>query len=69
MASTKGNGKAEHKTKEFGNSERTIPHHIEKARKFYPVEDEAKPKKVRQLITFPPVHCAISTLPEILYEL
>lgn len=38
--------KAEHKTKKFGKSERAIPHHTQKAKKFYPAEDEAKPKKV-----------------------
>lgn len=40
--------KAEHKTKKFGKSERSIPHHTQKAKKFYPAEDEAKPKKVRE---------------------
>ena len=42
--------KAEHKTKKFGKSERSIPHHTQKAKKFYPAEDEAKPKKVRRAI-------------------
>ena len=42
--------KAEHKTKKFGKSERSIPHHTQKAKKFYPAEDEAKPKKVREAI-------------------
>lgn len=42
--------KAEHKTKKFGNSERSIPHHTQKAKLFYPAEDEAKPKKVREVI-------------------
>lgn len=40
--------KPEHKTKKFGKSERSIPHHTQKAKKFYPAEDEAKPKKVRE---------------------
>lgn len=40
--------KSEHKTKKFGKSERSIPHHTQKAKKFYPAEDEAKPKKVRE---------------------
>lgn len=40
--------KVEHKTKKFGKSERSIPHHTQKAKKFYPAEDEAKPKKVRE---------------------
>lgn len=34
-------------TKKFGKGERTIP--TEKARKFYPAEDESKPKKVYSL--------------------
>ncbi|CAD6571207.1 MAG: hypothetical protein ASARMPREDX12_006510 [Alectoria sarmentosa] len=42
--------KSEHKTKKFGKSERSIPHHTQKAKKFYPAEDEAKPKKVRKSI-------------------
>ncbi|MCJ1273544.1 hypothetical protein MMC21_001337 [Puttea exsequens] len=40
----------EHKTKKFGKGERKIPHHTTKAKKFYPVEDEAKPRKVRKSI-------------------
>ena len=39
----------EHKTKKFGKGERKIPHHTTKAKKFYPVEDEAKPRKVRDI--------------------
>ncbi len=42
--------KAEHKTKKFGKSERSIPHHTQKAKKFYPAEDEAKPKKVNEAL-------------------
>ncbi|MCJ1454743.1 hypothetical protein MMC28_005096 [Mycoblastus sanguinarius] len=43
--------KAEHKTKKFGkDGERQIPHHTQKAKKFYPAEDESKPKKVRKSI-------------------
>ena len=38
---------AEHKTKKFGKTERKIPHHTQKAKKFYPAEDDAKPRKVR----------------------
>jgi hypothetical protein len=34
------------KTKKFGKGERTIPHHSQKAQKWYSVEDEAQPKKV-----------------------
>jgi large subunit ribosomal protein L6e len=34
-------------TKKFQGGERTVPHHSQKASKYYPVEDEAQPKKVR----------------------
>ncbi|MCJ1227809.1 hypothetical protein MMC12_004468 [Toensbergia leucococca] len=37
-------------TKKFGKGERHIPHHTQKAKKFYPAEDESKPKKVRKSI-------------------
>jgi len=37
----------EAKTKKFGAGERKIPHHTEKAPKYYPAEDVAKPKTVR----------------------
>ena len=33
-------------TKKFGSSNRTVPHHTEKSQKWYPAEDEAKPKQV-----------------------
>ena len=46
--------KAEHKTKKFGKSERSVPHHTQKAKKFYPAEDEAKPKKVCEEVS---VYC------------
>jgi len=36
------------KTKKFGKSERTIPHHSEKASKYYPAEDVRQKKKVRK---------------------
>ncbi len=36
----------EAKTKKFGSGERKIPHHTEKAPKYYPAEDVAKPKTV-----------------------
>ncbi|KAI9804323.1 MAG: hypothetical protein M1833_007130 [Piccolia ochrophora] len=37
--------------KKFGKGgEREIPHHSQKAKKWYPAEDEAKPKKVRKSI-------------------
>lgn len=34
-------------TKKFGKSERAVPHHSEKAQKWYAAEDESKPRKVR----------------------
>ena len=46
MSTKQEASKPEHKTKKFGKSERSIPHHTQKAKKFYPAEDEAKPKKV-----------------------
>lgn len=33
-------------TKKFGKGERTIPHHTNKASRFYPAHDEKQPKKV-----------------------
>ncbi len=33
-------------TKKFGKGEREVPHHSQKAKKWYPAEDESKPKKV-----------------------
>lgn len=33
-------------TKKFGKGEREIPHHSQKAKKYYPAEDESKPRKV-----------------------
>lgn len=40
-------------TKTFGKSTRSVPHPTEKAQKWYPAEDEAKPRKVRGCIHFP----------------
>ncbi|RAO65605.1 uncharacterized protein BHQ10_001617 [Talaromyces amestolkiae] len=37
-------------TKKFGKGERTIPHHSQKAQKWYPVDDETQPKKVRKTL-------------------
>ncbi|CZR60915.1 probable ribosomal protein L6.e.B, cytosolic [Phialocephala subalpina] len=37
-------------TKTFGKSTREVPHHTQKAKKWYPAEDEAQPKKVRKSI-------------------
>ena len=34
-------------TKKFGKSSRTVPHHTQRAQKWYPAEDDAQPKKVR----------------------
>jgi len=51
MSSKPDASKVEHKTKKFGKSERTVPHHTQKAKKFYPAEDEAKPRKVRDNYT------------------
>ncbi|KAF2263345.1 60S ribosomal protein L6-B [Lojkania enalia] len=37
-------------TKKFGKSDRSIPHHSEKASKYYPAEDVSAPKKARKSI-------------------
>lgn len=37
---------AQSQTKKFGKGEREIPHHSQKAKKYYPVEDESRPKRV-----------------------
>ncbi|ERT02875.1 large subunit ribosomal protein L6e [Sporothrix schenckii 1099-18] len=37
-------------TKKFGKSSRTVPHHTERAQKWYPAEDDAQPKKVRKAL-------------------
>ncbi|KAL1962689.1 hypothetical protein VTN77DRAFT_9233 [Rasamsonia byssochlamydoides] len=37
-------------TKKFGKGERTVPHPSQKAQKWYPVDDEPQPKKVRKSI-------------------
>ncbi|KAL8947929.1 MAG: hypothetical protein Q9222_005832 [Ikaeria aurantiellina] len=51
MSSTKKEPeKPASQTKKLGKGERTIPHHTQKAKKFYPAEDESKPKKVRKSI-------------------
>ncbi|KAH0548191.1 hypothetical protein GP486_008090 [Trichoglossum hirsutum] len=34
--------------KKFGKGEREVPHHTQKAKKWYPAEDESQPKKVRK---------------------
>ncbi|KAI9814414.1 MAG: hypothetical protein M1827_003270 [Pycnora praestabilis] len=38
------------KTKKFGKGEREVPHSSQKAKKWYPAEDESQPKKVRKTI-------------------
>jgi len=45
MAATKAD-KTGPTTKKFGKGERTVHHHTQKARRYYPAEDEAQPKKV-----------------------
>ncbi len=35
-------------TKTFGKSTRSVPHHSEKAQKWYPAEADAQPRKVRR---------------------
>lgn len=37
-------------TQKFSKGERSIPHHSQKASKYYPAEDVAVPKKVRSQI-------------------
>jgi len=40
----------EGKTKTFGKSTREVPHHTQKAKKYYPADDEVLPRKVRKTI-------------------
>ncbi|KLU84203.1 60S ribosomal protein L6-B [Magnaporthiopsis poae ATCC 64411] len=37
-------------TKTFGKSSRTVPHHSQKAQKWYPATDDAGPRKVRKAV-------------------
>ncbi|KAB8748963.1 hypothetical protein FH972_026514 [Carpinus fangiana] len=37
-------------TKKFGKGERSVPHHTQKAPKYYPAEDDKTPKKVRKTV-------------------
>ncbi|KAI1845596.1 hypothetical protein JX265_010483 [Neoarthrinium moseri] len=37
-------------SKKFGKSTREVPHHSQKAQKWYPADDESKPKTVRKSI-------------------
>lgn len=67
MASSKTDSKSEPKTKKFGKGERTIPHSSQKAKKFYPAEDEAKPRKVSRLSAISrSYHCRNITSSQIL---
>ncbi|KAL8859392.1 MAG: hypothetical protein Q9178_004070 [Gyalolechia marmorata] len=50
MSVQQGSEKPASQTKKFGKSEREVPHHTQRAKKFYPAEDENKPKKVRKSI-------------------
>ena len=47
MSTKQESSKPAGQTKKFGKGEREIPHHTQKAKKYYPAEDEYKPKKVR----------------------
>lgn len=38
-------------TKKFGKGEREIPHHTQKAKKYYPAEDESSPKRVSPVLS------------------
>ncbi|KAL6718108.1 60S ribosomal protein L6 [Lecanora helva] len=50
MSTKQASKEVEPRTKKFGKGERTIPHSSQKAKKFYPAEDESKPRKVRKSI-------------------
>jgi hypothetical protein len=45
-ASLEATRPAGHSEKKFGKSTRHVPHHTEKAKKWYPAEDEVSNKKV-----------------------
>lgn len=40
---------AQSQKKTFGKSTREVPHHSQKAKKWYPAEDEAQAKKVGEI--------------------
>lgn len=42
---------AQSTTKKFQKGEREVPHHSQKAQKYYSAEDDSAPKKVRKMIT------------------
>lgn len=46
MSTEQTSSKNTTKTKKFGKDEREIPHHSQKAKKYYPAEEESRPKKV-----------------------
>lgn len=46
-------------TKKFQKGERTVPHHSQKAKKWYPVDDEKQPKKVSDHDLSAVVHGAV----------
>ena len=46
MAATSSSEPPKGTTKKYGKGERYIPHHSTKAKRFYPAEDEVRPKKV-----------------------
>ena len=46
MSSTLGANRPAGQKKTFGKSTREVPHHTEKAKKWYPAEDETVPRKV-----------------------
>jgi len=50
MSSTKATETPEGKQKKMGKSTRDVPHHSQKAKKWYPAEDESQSKKVRKTI-------------------
>jgi len=41
--------KTEHSTKKFGSGSRTVPHHSQKAQKWYPAEDVPQKKEIRKV--------------------
>ena len=56
MSAKQDSSKPAGQTKKFGKGEREVPHHTQKAKKFYPAEDEYKPKKVCvQVIRLDPI--------------
>lgn len=52
MSAKQASSELASQTKKFGKGDREIPHHSQKAQKYYPVEDENQHKKVRFIIFF-----------------